>query len=125
VVSPKTEELERFLVSDPLSFRALLYASDVTVDPGYQAAGPTGVAVSGLGTAYIPLAGVIDVAAEVERLRKQEDEALTFLEKSQRKLANEKFITKAPAEVVERERDLVKELGDKLARLKEQLAALQ
>ena len=113
-----------FMQQDLVSLKALLYASDVKVVTAFQAEGPTAVAVSTIGTAYVPLAGIIDVTAEKTRLQKQEDELLGFLAKSQRKLGNEQFVSRAPAEVVSRERERLTELRDKLERLREQLAAL-
>jgi len=125
VVAPSAEETTRFLSADLLSLKSLLYASEVTIDPDYEAVGPTGVALGQLGTAYIPLADVIDVSAERERLEKQQSEALGFIDKAQRKLDNEGFVSRAPADVVQRERDRLLELRDKLSRIGEQLTALQ
>jgi len=124
VVAPTDDGTARFLEADLLSLTSLLYASDVTIDATYEPDGPTGVALGQLGTAYIPLADVIDIAAERERLEKQESEALNFLERAQRKLANEGFVLRAPDDVVQRERDRLLELRDKLARIREQLSGL-
>jgi valyl-tRNA synthetase len=74
----------------------------------------------------LPLAGVIDVAAEQARL----DKALSKLVKEigglQGKLANEKFLAKAPEQVVAEQRDRLtgaeaerEKLGAALARLAE------
>jgi len=125
VVAPTDEETCGFLRTDLLSLKSLLYASEVTINPDYEPKGPTGVALGQLGTAYVPLADVIDVSAERERLEKQASEALGFIDKAQRKLGNEGFVSRAPADVVQRERDRLVELRDKLARIREQLSALQ
>ena len=125
IVAPIDEKTCRFLKADPLSLKSLLYASEVTINPNYEPKGPTGVALGQLGTAYVPLADVIDVSAECERLEKQESETLGFIDRAQRKLDNEGFVSRAPADVVQRERDRLVELRDKLARIREQLSALQ
>jgi valyl-tRNA synthetase len=91
---------------------------------GEKPDGPAGVAVGDIGTAYVPLAGIIDIDAEKDRLRKQEQETVGFIEKAQKKLANDNFVAKAPDEVVQRERDRVQELTEKLDRLREQLETL-
>ena len=55
-------------------------------------------------TVYLPLAELIDVAAERQRLGKERDQLQQRLQRSQNMLANEQFLTRAPAAVVERER---------------------
>ena len=71
VVAPADEGAAAFLQEDTRSLQSLLYASGIDIRPGYQPDGPCGVAVSALGTAYIPLADVIDLEAERGRLRKR------------------------------------------------------
>ena len=77
------------------------------------------------GEACLPLADVIDVAAEEARLTK----AIAKLEKElgglNAKLGNEKFLAKAPEEVITENRDRVVEAGDELAKLQEGLARLK
>ncbi|MEL6366209.1 MAG: class I tRNA ligase family protein, partial [Pseudomonadota bacterium] len=51
-------------------------------------------------TAALPLADVIDVAAETARIEKEIAKAAAEIEKIDRKLGNENFIAKAPAAVV-------------------------
>ena len=55
-------------------------------------------------TVYLPLAELIDIAAERQRLGKERDQLQQRLQRSQDMLANEKFVARAPAAVVERER---------------------
>ena len=52
----------------------------------------------------VPMAGLIDAAAEAERLGKQLAAAQKNLATAQKKLANENFVRNAPPEVVEQER---------------------
>jgi len=56
-------------------------------------------------TFVLPLAGVIDVAAEKARLEKEIAKLDAEIVKFDRKLANESFVAKAPPEVVETERE--------------------
>ena len=69
-------------------------------------------------TAHMPLEGIVDVAREQERLRKEVAKLDGDLERFDAKLANEKFLEKAPAEVVADHRDRraqTAEARDKLA----------
>jgi valyl-tRNA synthetase len=124
VIAPVDAATADFLREDTVSLQSLLYASGIEIRTDYQPAGPCGIAVSELGTAYVPLAGVIDLEAERGRLRKQADEATAYIASVQKKLANEGFVSRAPADVVARERARLLELEERLGRVREQLAAL-
>jgi len=71
------------------------------------------------GTALVmPLAGLIDIGRERERLEREAGRLEGRMRGMRAKLANENFVTRAPAAVVERERD-------KLATCKVQFTVLQ
>jgi valyl-tRNA synthetase len=72
----------------------------------------------------VPLAGVIDVEAERARQRKRLQKALAELSGVERKLANQDFLSRAPAEVVEKERDRRDELARARQRIEENLRRL-
>ncbi len=72
---------------------------------------------------YVP--GVIDLEKEKLRLADQLEKTGKRLEGSQKKLANENFVSRAAPEVVERERHLVEELERELTSIRENLAALE
>ena len=75
--------------------------------------------------AYVSLAGLIDVAAEAKRLEKQIAEKQKPLDGTKAKLANEKFVSGAPPEVVQQQRDLVADIEKQIAALEENLKDLQ
>ncbi len=64
-----------------------------------------------------------DLARERARLEKELAEARTLLAAGDGRLANEAFISRAPAEVVEAARRRAAELRDRVAVLEERLAA--
>jgi valyl-tRNA synthetase len=74
--------------------------------------------------AFIPLADLVDVAAERPRLEKAIAEAEQQLARSEGKLANPDFTSRAPEAVVTGERRKVEEMTAKLDRLRSQLAEL-
>ena len=90
---------------------------------GEKPAGPAGVAVSAIGNAFVPLAGLVDFAAETARLQKQEAEATKYIATLQKKLANKGYVEHAPTAAVEADRAHLAETEDKLARIREQLSA--
>ncbi len=73
---------------------------------------------------YLPLAGMVDIAAERQRLKKEAAATWEHIVRLQGRLGDPEFLTKAPAVVVERERARLAELEDKLAKIREQLAVL-
>jgi valyl-tRNA synthetase len=77
-----------------------------------------GYAVLGDGTGvFVPLGDAIDVARECERLGAEIARLGQLVTGQERKLANEQFVSRAPADVVAKERE-------KLATWREQVAAL-
>ena len=72
----------------------------------------------------VPLAGLIDVAAEQTRINKEVGKAQQELEKIEKKLGNEAFVAKAPEAVVAKERDRAAELQATLTTLENQIQAL-
>jgi len=72
----------------------------------------------------IPLAGLLDLDAERARLERELDRIVEEAEGRGRKLGNESFLLRAPADVVERERSLQKELLDRKKRLEATLESL-
>jgi valyl-tRNA synthetase len=87
---------------------------------------PTDVAALVIGAIEIfsPLAGLVDLAAERERLSKELQKAETEVEHRTQKLANEHFVQKAPEAVVQRERDNLAQAQAAVERLRERLASL-
>lgn len=79
--------------------------------------------VSGL-SVMVPLAGAIDIDAELARLTKEIGKLEVEVKKVEGKLSNEKFVAKAPAEVVAKERARAAEYRDKLDTLRNQHAEL-
>ncbi len=125
VLAPIDGQGAALLQEDTVSLQSLLYASSLVIDQNYESQGPTGVAVTGLGTVYVPLAGIIDISAELGKLRKQEIEISELLEKCRRKLENENFVAKAPKEVVDRENERLSEYLAKIERVREQIRGLE
>jgi valyl-tRNA synthetase len=75
--------------------------------------------------AYVALTGLIDPVSEAKRLEKQIGEKKKLLDATKGKLANEGFVARAPAEVVQQQKDLVVELEQQLVALNDNLKELQ
>ncbi|MEX2962728.1 valine--tRNA ligase [Microbulbifer sp. TYP-18] len=72
----------------------------------------------------VPMAGLIDVNAESTRLQKEIDKLAKDLTRVQGKLNNPKFVDKAPAEVVAKEKNKLADMQSAYDRLREKLEQL-
>jgi valyl-tRNA synthetase len=89
-----------------------------------EGAGPGAAAAAGDVPLFLPLAGVIDLAAERARLAKERAKAEGEREKLAKKLANPGFRAKAEAEVVEETEERLAEAEAEVARLDGALARI-
>jgi valyl-tRNA synthetase len=74
---------------------------------------------------YVPLEGVVDLAAERARLGRELAKVDEALDRVNRKLTNTDFLGKAPAEVVGRQRATQAELQDARTKLQEGLGRIE
>jgi len=117
-----------FLKSQQDSLAVMLNASEITISQDAFDSAANGAApsqVCGAGTIYLPLAGLIDIAAERAKLEKQQQDITKWLKGTRAKLANDKFVNGAPANVVEAVRSQLAELEEKEKRTAELLACLK
>ena len=73
----------------------------------------------------LPLAGIIDVGAEQQRLKREIDKVGSEIRQIDTKLANEKFVSRAPEHVVEEQRERKTEAEAVAAKLEQALQRLQ
>jgi valyl-tRNA synthetase len=78
------------------------------------------VALAGAMTLLVPLADLIDPAAELERLEKELNKLKNDRDRTQKKLGNSDFVARAPAEVVDKERHRLAETTASLDKLERQ-----
>ena len=72
----------------------------------------------------IPMAGLVNKEAELERLAKEQTKVDVEIEKINAKLSNEGFVARAPAAVVEKERERLADLQQAKTKLTEQQAVI-
>jgi valyl-tRNA synthetase len=74
--------------------------------------------------AWLPLAGMVDLALERERLEGELEAARGEVQRLIKVLANEQFVSRAPEPVVQRERDRLAEAEARVAALEERVAGM-
>ncbi|MEA3344905.1 MAG: valine--tRNA ligase [Chloroflexota bacterium] len=73
---------------------------------------------------YLPLAGMVDLEAERKRLARELDEMTELISRSEQLLDNEEFVAKAPAHVVDREREKLAQNEARKSKLQVRLDSL-
>src|SRR5690606_34502124 len=95
--------------------------SELTGDRGI---GASAVMKSGA-ELFLPLEGVIDLERERARLREEIARVTNLAEGARKRLSNENFTARAPAEVVEREREKLASVEEQRAKLERTLEGLE
>jgi len=104
------------------AFDQLARVNRIDTSPG-EGVGAHAV-LSGGAELFLPLADVIDVARERERLSDEITRLDKLLAGTRKKLENESFVSRAPAEIVQKERDRTLQLEEQGSKLREKLSGL-
>ncbi|WP_133405768.1 valine--tRNA ligase [Parashewanella tropica] len=122
-----SEEDKARLEANQAFFTTLAKLESMTVLAADEKAPMSTTALVGEMELLIPMAGLVDVAAEMARIDKQLEKLVKEVSRIQGKLSNEGFVAKAPAAVIEKERaklaDLERDM-EKLQETKAEFAAL-
>jgi len=102
-------------------FEQLANVDDLTVGVGLSKPKASAAVVAGKHEVFVPLAGMIDLDEERARLQKEIDQKKDFLGSVERKLRNEQFVTRAPEDVVQRERQKAADAKAEIAKLRANL----
>jgi valyl-tRNA synthetase len=104
--------------------KLLLNAESLEINPDYQPGKGTPTVVTELGQLFLPLEGLIDVAAEKVRLTKEKEKYETEIVKVEQKLANPNFTGKVPPAVLQEHEQRLADWKVKLAHVVAALEAL-
>ena len=133
---PPSRELEVFLHNggtddrrrldeNRLFLGKLAKLSSVTWLEPEDSAPPSATQLVGEMEILIPMAGLIDKEAEIERLGKEIGKLRQEAQRCEGKLKNPNFAEKAPAEVVQKEQEKLNDYRSAVARLEEQLEKIK
>jgi len=118
------ENTDRINSHSPL-LKAIARISEINILTAGEDAPESATALVGDMRILIPLAGLIDVNAERERLVRESARLTKQKSMLEGKLSNSKFTEKAPAEVVQKERKKLEEVLLALTQLAEQQARIE
>ena len=124
-VVSESEDIRKTFEEGKLFFASLAYANEVAVQADKTGIAQDAVSVVIAGaTIYIPFAELVDIAQEIERLQKEEKRLEGELKRVNGMLANERFISKAPAAKIEEEKAKLAKYTQMMEQVKERLAQL-
>lgn len=104
-------------------FERLASASEVEIVDGYEADGAVSIVSDGA-RIFVPMAEMVDLDKERERLEKEKQTVLSEIERVDKKLSNAAFVDKAPAAVVEAEKAKKEKYTEMLHNVEEMLKNL-
>ncbi|HOQ38085.1 MAG TPA: valine--tRNA ligase [Acetivibrio sp.] len=124
-VAPSSDD-QKTLTEGKVFFERLASSSEVIVQSDKSGVPSDAVASILAGVEiYIPLEELIDIEKEIERLSKELDNLEKELDRVNKKLGNEGFISKAPAKVIEEEKEKKAKYQEMYDKVSERLKALQ
>ena len=125
-VVSENEELLQIFEHSKVFFATLGYASEVFLQKDKTGIAEDAVsAVIPQAAIYMPFAELVDIAKEIERLEKEEERLTKELARVNGMLANEKFVSKAPAAKIEEEKAKQAKYSQMMEQVKERLAQLR
>ncbi|HEY3347454.1 MAG TPA: class I tRNA ligase family protein, partial [Nitrospirota bacterium] len=124
-IKPLSAGVECFMNANADLIKRLARVGTIEVSMGLDAPKQAAKAVTPDCEIYVPLEGIVDIDAEVARLKKEIEKTDKEVKPHEGKLANEGFVAKAPPEVLEKTRGIIAELNQKKEKLSESLARLE
>ena len=122
IVRPTAAMQAAIAEAEPLI--SALARATITVDPAATRPSQSALAVAQGAEVYVRLEGIVDLAAERQRLGKEVDKAAKEIAFLEGKLGRPDFVERAPAEIVARERERLAEQRELREKLAASLAAL-
>ncbi|MFB9327256.1 valine--tRNA ligase [Paenibacillus aurantiacus] len=125
LIKPKTEAEAAILGRNDEFVSRFCGTSKLTIDLSLSAPDKAMTAVVTGAELYFPLAGLIDISQEIARLEKEIQTLNAEVERVEKKLANEGFVAKAPAKVIEEEKAKMADYAEKRSVVQARLAELR
>ncbi len=125
MLSTPSPELANLLAKERDYIQFLSRAGSVEICQGLGQPHASVSAIVGEVEVYIPLAGLIDMDVERQRLQREIAKYRDLINGLEKKLGNTAFLKKAPRGIVEKERKRRAEYRDSLAKMKDRLEILR
>ena len=122
ILVTENEALIEAFRTEETNFKRLATLSGIAIQPDRTGIEDTAVAAVVDGAeVYLPLADLVDLDKEIERLEKERANLMNEVVRVGNKLENESFVAKAPPAVIEAERGKQRMYGEMLSKIEERL----
>ena len=125
-VVSENADIRRTFEDGKVFFATLAKASEVFIQENREGIGEDAVSAMVPGAnIYIPFAELVDIDKELERLEKEKERLTKEIARSDGMLKNERFVSKAPADKVQAERDKLTKYTQMMEQVETRLAQLK
>ena len=124
LIKPANDQIAKIFKDNEDYINRFCNASAIKLDKAMQAPRLAMSAVITNAEVFIPMQELVDMDEERARMQKEIKKLEAEVNRSAKKLGNEKFVNNAPAKVVAAEKQKAADWQDKLAAAKERLASL-
>ena len=100
------------------------YATDVETADSYEAEGAVRI-ITDAATVYMPMSELVDFSAELDRLAKELKKAEVDKEFFEKKLNNQGFLAKAPADLVEQQKASLQKVLEKIKMIEDSITEIK
>ncbi len=116
------ESLKEVIIEGETKFKTLAGAEEIIFEKDKSKIGDDNISVVLEGCeVYLPLKDLVDYDKEIERLQKEKVKLEDEIKRVDSKLANKEFVLKAPASIVEKEKEKKEKYSGMLAKVLERL----
>ena len=125
ILSCESEASQLLMKHNESAIISLARVSDLAIGHGIEKPEDASIQVAGDVQIFVPLKGLVDVAAEEERLLKEIGKIGKEIEMFSKKLESPAFVDRAPAEIVAKERQKLADVTEKKLVLEESLGKIR
>jgi valyl-tRNA synthetase len=125
VIRTENRKFEEIVKNYSLYLKKLARVENITVGKDVTKPKHSSSAVMKGVEVFVPLKGLIDIEVERERLKKESERLQKLLDGVNKKLLNENFTSKAPKEVIEKEKEKQHNFSTSLEKVKHSLEMLE
>ena len=125
LIKTKSEKEKTFLLENRSFIERFCNPNELTIDTEVEVPGEVKSAVISGAVVYLPLAGLVDIKEEIERLEQEKKKWQEEIDRVKKKLANEKFVNNAPEKIVNAEKEKGMDYKDKYDAVSNQIEKLK
>jgi valyl-tRNA synthetase len=121
---PADAETEQLLKANEGDLKRLGRLKDLTIDAKARPLKDAAMGLVGTNKIFVPLAGIVDLDAEKAKMTAEMAQKQKSVEGLSGRLSNEAFVSKAPEDIIAKERERLDSLKKEIAELQNILANL-